>query len=153
MDIRQATPADLDLVTPLFDGYRQFYRQTSDLPLCREFIADRLRRKDAVIFLAQQDGQALGFVQLYPAFSSTAGRPGRSWLLNDLYVVPEARGRGVGRALMERARRLGEETGARSIELATEADNRTAQALYESLGYRRDEVWVYGLTLGGGQPG
>jgi ribosomal protein S18 acetylase RimI-like enzyme len=94
------------------------------------------------VFVAERDGRAVGFVQLYPLFSSTAPRPRRLWLLNDLYVAPEARGGGVGRALLERARGLAEETGAAGIELVTAATNTVAQGLYESVGYRRDEQFL-----------
>jgi ribosomal protein S18 acetylase RimI-like enzyme len=148
MNIRQAGMADVDLVAPLFDAYRQFYERPPDLALSRAFLAERLSRGDSVVYVAEEDGMALGFVQLYPLFSSTARRPGRSWLLNDLYVIPEGRGRGVGRRLMDRARRLGVETNARAIELATARTNAVAQALYESLGYRRDELFAhYALDL------
>ena len=143
MSIRQATLEDLDLVAPLFDAYRQFYRRPHDLPLARAFLQARLGAGDSVVYLAEDDGTGLGFVQLYPLFSSTGPRPGRIWLLNDLYVAPSARGRGVGRRLMDRARQLAEETGAQSIELTTARSNTLAQALYESLGYRRDEEFFY----------
>jgi len=143
MSIRQATLDDLDLVAPLFDAYRQFYRQPHDLPLARSFLQARLAAGDSVLYLAEDAGAVLGFVHLYPLFSSTGPRPGRTWLLNDLYVVPSARGRGVGRGLMDRARQLAEETGAQSIELTTARSNTLAQALYESLGYRRDEEFFY----------
>ena len=146
--VRQAGPADVDLVAPLFDAYRQFYEQPSDPPLARAFIAARLERGESVVFLAERDGRPVGFVQLYPLFSSTAARPRRLWLLNDLYVAPEARGSGVARMLMERARRLAEETDAVGLELATAHTNRVAQRLYESLGWRRDEKFPrYELAL------
>jgi GNAT superfamily N-acetyltransferase len=146
--VRQAGPADVGAVVPLFDAYRQFYQQPSDPALARAFIAERLARSESVIFLAERDGQAVGFVQLYPLFSSTAARPGRLWLLNDLFVSPSARGGGVARALMDRARRLGEDTGAVGLELATARTNATAQRLYESLGWRQDELFVrYELEL------
>ena len=146
--VRQAGPADADLVAPLFDAYRQFYEQPSDPGLARAFIAARLENHESVIFLAERAGRPVGFVQLYPLFSSTAARPRRLWLLNDLFVAPEARGAGVGRALMERARRLAEETGAVGLELATARGNATAQRLYESLGYRRDDGFLrYELGL------
>ena len=146
--VRQAGPGDVDAVAPLFDAYRQFYQQPSDPALARAFIAERLARSESVIFLAERDGQAVGFVQLYPLFSSTAARPRRLWLLNDLFVSPSARGSGVARALMDRARRLGEETGAAGLELATARSNAPAQRLYESLGWQQDELFLrYELGL------
>jgi GNAT superfamily N-acetyltransferase len=139
--IRQAGPVDLDAVAPLFDAYRQFYEQPSEPALARGFLAERLEG-------GESDGRAVGFVQLYPIFSSTARRPGRLWLLNDLYVAPEARQGGVGRALMARARRLAEETGACGLELATARSNTIGQRLYESEGYRRDDAFLrYELGL------
>ena len=146
--VRQAGPGDVDAVAPLFDAYRQFYQQPSDPALSRAFIAERLARAESVIFLAERDGRAVGFVQLYPLFSSTVARPRRLWLLNDLFVSPSARGGGVARALMDRARRLGEETGAAGLELATARTNAPAQRLYESLGWRQDEQFLrYELGL------
>ena len=101
-----------------------------------------------MIFLAERDGRPVGFVQLYPVFSATARRPGRLWLLNDLYVAPEAREGGVARALMMRARRLAEETGACGIELVTARTNTIGQHLYEAVGYRRDDAFLrYELGL------
>ena len=148
MDTHRATLADLALVAPLFDAYRQFYGLPPDPPLARSFIADRLQHEDSVIFLATERLEALGFVQLYPVFSSTSIRPGKLWLLNDLYVIPAARGRGAARALMERARAHAAETGATGLFLQTARNNVTAQRLYESLGYRQDELFlVYELTL------
>jgi GNAT superfamily N-acetyltransferase len=146
--VRQAGPADVDAVAPLFDAYRQFYHQPSDPALARAFVAERIARSESVIFLAERDGQTVGFVQLYPLFSSTAARPRRLWLLNDLFVSPSARGGGVARALMDRARRLGEDTGAAGLELATARTNIPAQRLYESLGWRQDELFLrYELGL------
>lgn len=146
--IRAAGPADLDRVAPLFDAYRQFYERPTDLALARDFLSARMARGDSVIFLAEENRAAIGFVQLYPVYSSTSLAPGRLWLLNDLFVVPAARGRGVGRQLMDRARALAEETGACGLELATARTNIGAQALYESLGYRReDEFFRYELHL------
>ena len=138
----------MDLVAPLFDAYRQFYEQPPDLALARAFIGGRLERGESIVFLAERDGRPVGFVQLYPQFSSTAARPRRLWLLNDLYVAPEARGGGVARALMLRARQLAEETDAVGLERATAHTNLPAQRLYESLGWRRDEKFPrYELVL------
>ena len=146
--VRQARPEDAELVAPLFDAYRQFYEQPPDSGLALGFIRARLERGESVVFLAERDGRPVGFVQLYPLFSSTAARPRRLWLLNDLYVVAEARGGGVARALMQRARRLAEETDAVGLELATAHTNVAAQRFYESLGWRRDEKFPrYELVL------
>ena len=141
--VRQATPGDVDRLAPLFDAYRQFYERPPDLALARDFLSERLRNGESVVFLAEEANAAVGFVQLYPLFSSTALAPGRLWMLNDLYVVPAARGRGVARQLMDRARRLAEETGACGLQLCTARTNSSAQALYESLGYRVDNEFLY----------
>jgi ribosomal protein S18 acetylase RimI-like enzyme len=148
MVIQLATPGDLEIVAPLFDQYRQFYRQPPAPELARSFIADRLALGDSAIYLARSGREGIGFVQMYPLFSSTAARPGRLWILNDLYVTPAARDQGVGRALMERARTHAVDSRATGIFLQTARDNLTAQRLYESLGYHRDDLFlVYELAL------
>lgn len=139
MHVRQATLDDLDILVPLFDGYRQFYEQTSDPDMARAFLGERLALGDSRIFLAEFDGKAVGFVQLFPIFSSTLCR--RLWLLNDLFVAASARHLGVGLALMDAARAFAVETGACGLELATAHTNSTAQRLYEGLGWRLDEVF------------
>jgi ribosomal protein S18 acetylase RimI-like enzyme len=146
LEIRRATVADLHLLGPLFDDYRQFYRQPADPALARQYLASRLEREESVVFLAASAIVGYGFVQLYPSFCSVAARP--IWILYDLFVAPAARGQGYARGLMEAARSFASATGAQRLVLSTADDNRTAQALYESLGYRRDTVfWHYELTL------
>jgi ribosomal protein S18 acetylase RimI-like enzyme len=148
MQIIRAGSEHLDLVAPLFDQYRQFYRQAPDLSAARKYIAQRLQNKDAVIFLAlDQAGKGgLGFVQLYPSLASIPMKP--IWILYDLFVAPSARNLGVGRALMDRATEHARETGADSLILETATDNHTAQRLYEKLGYRRDDAFYrYALLL------
>jgi len=146
MDLRRATLDDLPLLVPLFDGYRQFYGQPSDPGRAERFLRDRLAAGESVVYLAEQNGRALGFVQLYPSFWSVAAC--RSWILNDLFVSPEHRGTGAGKALMNRARAHARETGAGGLSLATQRTNLTAQALYESLGWKRDEEFYhYELSL------
>jgi len=140
MKVIQAQPAHVELVVPLFDQYRQFYQQPSDMAEARRFLGERLSQGQSVIFLALADnGAAVGFTQLYPSFSSTSMK--RLWILNDLYVAPEQRNRGVARTLMERVRQLAVETQAEGLTLETATDNWAAQALYESLGYKRDEAF------------
>jgi ribosomal protein S18 acetylase RimI-like enzyme len=146
----QAVRADathLDAVAALFDAYRSFYQQPSNLEQSRAFIAERMAASESAIFLAQdENGEALGFVQLYPTFSSIDAH--RTWLLSDLFTAPAARGRGVGRLLMNTARDFALATGAKGLVLETATDNFTAQGLYESLGYVRDSgYYTYVLDL------
>jgi ribosomal protein S18 acetylase RimI-like enzyme len=150
VSIRRASAADADIIAPLFDAYRQFYRQASDLARARSFIRERLERGESVVFLAMQPGGmgevALGFVQLYPSFSSVSTCA--IWVLNDLYVVPEARGLHVGRALVEEASAHAKTTRACPIVLSTARDNARASALYKAQGYVRDtEFDTYTLEL------
>lgn len=146
VQVRRATLAELEDVVRLFHGYLRFYEKSVEAGAAHGFIDDRLRKQDSVVFLAWLDAQALGFVQLYPCFASLSLAP--SWVLNDLYVDPSARGRGVGEALMAAARQLGADTGAAEIFLQTARSNVTAQRLYQRLGYQRDdEFLVYTLSL------
>jgi len=145
--IRQATILDLDTLAPLFDGYRQFYRQPADLARARDFLAERFRHHESLILLARDEhGAGLGFTQLYPLFSSV--RTVRTWLLNDLFVAATARRQGVASALLKAAAEHAHALGAASLSLSTALDNAPAQALYESLGWQRDHQFCeYTLTL------
>lgn len=139
IDTRLATLADLNAIASLFDAYRQFYGQAPDLPAASGFIRHRLQAEDSVILLASSESQSVGFCQLYPLFCSVEAKP--IYLLSDLYVVPEARRLGVGRALLLAAERHSLESGRVRMELTTARTNTTAQATYESLGWSRDEIF------------
>jgi ribosomal protein S18 acetylase RimI-like enzyme len=145
--VRQATIFDLDLVVPLFDAYRQFYRKPADLALAKRFLFDRIQRCESIIFVAvNEDGTALGFVQLYPSFSS--GAAAYILILNDLYVVPAARRVGVGTLLLRAAANYGRAAGAVRLTLSTEMTNVSAQALYESEGWKmQSDFYVYNFDL------
>lgn len=147
MNIIRANLTHLEPIITLFDGYRVFYRAQSDIDATRAFIRQRLELQDSVILLAvDDDDNYLGFTQLYPSFSSVSMR--RIWILNDLYVHPDARKMGVGRFLLEQAKQFGIEHGALRLELATEIINTSAQSLYESLGWLQDEEFYhYSLSL------
>ncbi|WP_426663428.1 N-acetyltransferase family protein [Rhodanobacter aciditrophus] len=146
-EIRRATFHDLDVLVPLFDGYRQFYGKPSDEAGARDFLTARLRLNESMILLARdRHGAAPGFTQLYPLFSSV--RMVRTWLLNDLFVAASARRQGVAKALLEAAATEARNLGAASLSLSTAHDNLAAQALYESLGWQRDTQFrEYSLTL------
>jgi ribosomal protein S18 acetylase RimI-like enzyme len=144
--VRQATIADLDLLVPLFDAYRRFYRNPSDPDAARRFLRERLELGQSVIFLAFKDSVAVGFTQLYPSFSS--GSMARIFILNDLFVAPHARRCATGSALLDAAARHGRSAGAVRLVLSTELTNVTAQALYEKAGWTRDSAFcVYQLGL------
>ncbi|WP_448676683.1 N-acetyltransferase family protein [Delftia acidovorans] len=146
--IHTAIPEDAALIAPLFDAYRQFYEQPADADAALAFITARLERGESVILLARRpDGSALGFCQLYPSFCSVLAAP--IYVLYDLFVVPDARRLGVGRALLLAAEAHARATGHARMDLTTARNNLRAQALYESLGWVRDEVFLtYARTLG-----
>jgi ribosomal protein S18 acetylase RimI-like enzyme len=146
--IVRAEHQHLGVLAPLFDAYRVFYEQPSDLTAAHEFLHARLSNLESAVFLAlSSEGKGLGFTQLYPSFGSVSLC--RLWILYDLFVAPEARRLGVGRALMETAHQFAADSDARIVELSTATNNYQAQALYESLGYVRDtDYYGYALVLG-----
>jgi ribosomal protein S18 acetylase RimI-like enzyme len=147
IDVRRAGPGDSALLAPLFDAYRQFYGLACDPSLSHRYLTERLERGESIVLIAATtDGRAVGFVQLYPTFSSL--RAARVFVLYDLFVTPEARRHGVARALMQAAAAEARAAGAVALSLQTARTNLSAQLLYESLGWKRDEEFVeYGLTL------
>jgi ribosomal protein S18 acetylase RimI-like enzyme len=144
---RRAGLADLDAVAPLFDAYRQFYEMPADAGRARAYIEARMRNDESVILVAEDEaGTMLGFCQLYPSFCSVLAEP--ILVLSDLFVSPTARRTGAGKALMLAAERHGRDSGVARMDLQTAESNRTAQALYESLGWERDIVFrVYTKSL------
>ena len=142
--IRLAGPPDLPAVAALFDAYRQFYERPADAALALRFIGDRMRNRESVILVAQAAdaaGPTVGFCQLYPSFCSVIAQP--ILTLYDLYVAPEARQTGAGRALMQAAHDHARQNGFARLDLSTARTNHKAQALYESLDWVRDEVFLY----------
>ena len=135
---RRATVQDTAAIAPLFDAYRRFYAQAPDLPLATRFIHDRLQHDESVVLVAENaGGEALGFCQLYPTFCSVAAAP--ICVLYDLFVQPEARRTGAGRQLMLAAQAHASAHGFARLDLTTARTNASAQSLYESLGWLRDE--------------
>ena len=145
MSILKATVNDLDSLSELFDLYRIFYQQKSDISGAREFIKDRLNNQESVIFIAFDENNPIGFVQLYPSFSSVSMK--RTWVLNDLYVRESVRGKGFGEKLIEKAITFAEETGAKGILLETNIENITAQRLYEKIGFTKETNYFYFFSI------
>lgn len=147
MKIIRANLNHCDELATLFDAYRVFYREQSDIEAARQYIHQRLIMFDAVIFIAKnKDGKIVAFTQFYPSLCSLEMRP--IWILYDLFVHPDARRNGVGRLLLEQAKQFGIEQGAARLELSTENTNTPAQSLYENIGWKRDEKFFsYSLDL------
>ena len=137
---RKASIDDLLPLAMLFDTYRLFYQQTPDLALAKAFIAARLNNQDSMIFVAEtSDKKLIGFCQIYPSFCSVAAA--KIGVLYDLYVNESARKTGAGTVLMLAAHEYAANNGLARLDLSTAKNNHAAQALYESLGWVRDEVF------------
>lgn len=140
--IRKANLQDLAQLSQLFDEYRTFYHKSSDFSAAQQFLSERLENNDSEIFVAEEGGQLVGFTQLYPLFSST--RMKRYWLLNDLYVNPNFRGKGFSKALIERAKQLCRESDSCGMYLETGKDNQIGNQLYPGAGFKKyDAVNFY----------
>lgn len=138
--IHTGTIEDLEALTILFDQYRIFYKQTSDIDSCREFLAIRMKLKESVIFIATYDDVVVGFTQLYPSFSSVTLQ--RSFILNDLYVLSEYRGKGIASALLEHSKEFTIHKGYKGLALETGKDN-PAQHLYERSGWIEEKKHLF----------
>jgi len=133
--VLEAKESHVDLLTPLLDAYRMFYNQVSDTAAAQLFLKERFKKKDSVIFLAFYDGKAAGFTQLYRSFSTVSLKP--LLILNDLYVAPDFRNKGVGESLLRKAQVYCSSTNCKGLALETAVDN-PARSLYERLGWEKD---------------
>jgi GNAT superfamily N-acetyltransferase len=147
VSIKQATLEDLQDAAALFDEYRIFYGQSSDLEGAVKFLFDRLENQQSVIFLARdtQTGEPAGLAQLYPSFSSVSMK--RIWNLNDLYVREAYRNHKVGVALLAKAKDFAVLTGSKGLEIATQVTNLRAQKVYQEFGYVLDEEFYHYYLL------
>lgn len=138
MTIRDLHEKDLDQLIVLFDAYRVFYRKESNINGAKEFLSERIKQKESVIFVCEnEDKQLVGFVQLYPLFSSTKMK--RLWLLNDLFVHQDFRGNGVSKMLINRAKQLVQDTEACGMFLETEKSNVVGNNLYPHTDFELNE--------------
>jgi GNAT superfamily N-acetyltransferase len=141
LHIVQAHSEHLLPLASLFDGYRIFYGQASDLNGAYNFVEQRIVQRESIIFVAMDNQDGQGFVQLYPSFSSVAMQ--RIWILNDLFVVPTARGQGIATALLQHVEHHARATRAIRVVLSTAVGNAAAQRLYEKLGWQRDTMFYH----------
>jgi ribosomal protein S18 acetylase RimI-like enzyme len=147
LSTRLATPDDVTAIARLFDAYRRFYGKERDLPLAARFIRERIESAESILIVAENaQRQIVGFCQLYPSFCSVAAAP--ICVLYDLFVDPQSRQLGAGRALMLAAEAQAAQRGFVRMDLSTARTNLAAQALYESLGWVRDEAFfVYSRSV------
>jgi GNAT superfamily N-acetyltransferase len=146
MEVVLADVKELEEVSKLFDRYRIFYHQSSDLDAARSFLQDRFQHGESKIFIARADNRIVGFTQLYPSFSSVSMK--KVWILNDLFVEESSRNQNVSRSLIGAAEYFARETKAVRIVLSTQVSNIAAGSLYRSLGYIKDEDFDhYALKL------
>lgn len=143
--VTHVQPVDLDAAAGLFDAYRQFYGQSPDVAAARDWLRNRLRFGESRVLLARRNGEAVGFAQLYPMFSSV--RMARIWILNDLFVLPATRRQGIARTLLDAAADFAREDGAAAIQLETTRDNAAARATYRAAGWQEDATQWYSLAL------
>ncbi|MDD0842987.1 GNAT family N-acetyltransferase [Pseudomonas sp. Gutcm_11s] len=149
MRIVQATLEHLDLLTPLFIKYREFYGELPFPDSSRKFLETRIKRKESIIYLAMADDEdkLLGYCQLFPSYSSLSLK--RVWILNDIYVAEDARRMLVADRLLQTAKQMAKETNAVRMRVATSISNEVAQKTYESIGFREDTKFKnYILELG-----
>ena len=143
--VRQAGLDDVDKLVPLFDAYRQFYDQPSDLTRARNWLRARIGANESVVLIAERDGLPVGFTQLYPMYSSV--QTARIWVLNDLYVIPEERRHGAAKALLKAAIDYARDDGASRLQLETGRRNEAARALYRDAGWQEDDTQWYSVLL------
>ena len=137
MLVRKADIKDIEQLSNLFDEYRIFYKKDSSLSETKLFLTDRITNKDSEIFIAENNEKKLmGFVQLYPLFSST--RMKRLWLLNDLYVNEKYRGKGISKELINEAKDFATKTNSAGLTLETEKSNAIGNKLYPKVDFVLD---------------
>jgi GNAT superfamily N-acetyltransferase len=139
---------EFETLLPLIAAYQSFYEvEDIDSDRNRFFFRRFLAPSEDGELLAARDegGLILGYACLYWHFSSLAAV--ETVLMNDLYVAPEARGRGIGRALIEASREVARRRGAAWLEWATAPDNHTAQRLYDSMTSEKSTWLEYELDV------
>lgn len=137
--IHRATAKDADALAPLFDAYRQFFTGGNDLARSAAFLRERLERDECVVFSARLDAEPVGFIQLYPLWSSWYCA--RIWFLSDLYVADSARRHGAGAMLVERVKEYAAETGASSVMVELPLSEPHLRNFYARLGFHEDPVF------------
>lgn len=138
---RQATIADLPKIVPIFDSYREYFKQQKDPVRVEQFLFDKFEHFESAIFIALVEDELVGFAQLYPVFSSLTLQ--RVWLLNDFFITEAYRGSGVGTQLFAKVKEFTHLTRSKGIELSVEHINEKAWTFWEKQGFKMDEEFRY----------
>ncbi|EXE39461.1 GNAT family N-acetyltransferase [Acinetobacter baumannii] len=145
--IREATVQDLEELSELFNQYLEFYGKNRKPEKANNFLLSNIENHHSKIFVAQKNQQLLGFIQLYPSWSSL--QMGRVWIINDLFVQAASRQLGVGQALMRKGIEFAKRHDAVYVELETSKENFIAQQLYRKLGFMIEhETYYLSLNFG-----
>ena len=125
----------------LFNAYRMFYGQESDVDAVYAFLKENLDNDRSVLFLLiDEDDHAVAFTQLYPSFCSVEMKP--IYYLYDLYVDVNERGKGHSKLLMSYVTDYFKKEGVKRLTLDTALSNKVAQNLYESIGYEKESEFI-----------
>ena len=146
-EIIKANVNHIKQVGELFDLYRQFYKYVSNINESTDYISERMKNNESIIFFAtNKQKEAMGFVQLYETFGSLD--LGKIIILYDLYVKEDHRKNKIGRQLMLKSHEYAKKINAKRIQLSTATDNFIGQSLYESLGYVKDtDFYTYDFEI------
>ena len=146
-EIIKANVNHIKQVGELFDLYRQFYKYVSNINESTDYISERMKNNESIIFFAtNKQKEAMGFVQLYETFGSLD--LGKIIILYDLYVKKDHRKNKIGRQLMIKSHEYAKKINAKRIQLSTATDNFIGQSLYESLGYVKDaDFYTYDFEI------
>lgn len=149
IEIKRIDLNEADLVISLFNQYRIFYGNFSDLGMAKAFVDARLENNESVIFVALDGNKPVGFTQLYPKYSSA--KLSKNWILNDLFVDENYRKQGIGEGLIKTAMDFAKTQGSTFVQLETAVDNYTAQSLYEAIGFKKQapdtEFFLYRIDI------
>ena len=138
---RLADISDIKSIIPLLMEYRTFYGiKEQNIEEVEQFLHNRITNNESIIFITFDDETPVGFIQLYPSFSTVSLK--RQWHLNDLYVRPEYRRKGYASALMSAVKKFFYDR-AKGFTLITEKTNTTAKAFYNANGWKTDEYDFY----------
>lgn len=139
--IRQATINDLPRIVPVFDSFREYFKQERNPEAAEKFLFEKFEHGESVIFIAEQQDEIVGYAQMYPVFSSLTLQ--RVWILNDFFIIEGHRQKGLGKQLLAAVKDFALLTKSKGVELSVEHTNNRAWEFYEKQGFTMDEEFRY----------